>query len=842
MAGLDEQARSVFLAALDAAPEQWPVFVAEACGEDDALRGRVEQLLRAHREMETIQPGRAERRDEPAEHPGASVGPYRLLEQIGEGGMGAVYLAEQQRPVRRQVALKVIKAGMDTRQVIARFEAERQAVAMMDHPNIAKVFDAGVTDAGRPYFVMDLVKGEPITKHCDRHRLPPRQRLELFVQVCQAVQHAHQKGIIHRDLKPTNVLVAEYDGRPVPKVIDFGVAKATGQRLTERTTVTGFGGMIGTPQYMSPEQAESNPLDVDTRSDIYSLGVLLYELLTGTTPLESKRLKEAALPEVLRVIREEEPPRPSTRLTATVELAAIAAQRGVEPKTLSGVLRGELDWIVMKALEKDRTRRYETADGLARDIQRYLQDEPVQACPPTAGYRFGKFARRNKAALVSASVIATVVLAGAAVATWQAVRATQAKATAEVEKQRADEQAAIATSITRYLEQMLGSFTTASGKGPDYPVLQLFNDYAADLETQLPNHPEVEATLRATIGKGYSVLGQHDQAKKHLARALELRRNAYGENHEKYADSLVAYASPGVHSDPAPLPACEEDLRRALAIYRARGVGGQPVIRALWALRCNLVGQAYAGAPAKWDDLEPVVKEAQTEARKFPGTEFPEMAGIYQGWAESKMAQGRYAEAETIAREAVAMTRKLRPDHPEVIWGHFVLAKTLRKQNKFNEALAEDKGVLAVVQKLAPLGHKAIALTLTEVIDTLNAADESHALTELFPSAAELGELESVFRQVLATSKPSSLDYADPALVAAHGLIRFGEYYLRLGDEFAAAGKAREAEESRRKANLALESLRSEIAGKPDLLPYLSGIETKKDAGIKSSKSEKDSN
>jgi tetratricopeptide (TPR) repeat protein len=311
----------------------------------------------------------------------------------------------------------------------------------------------------------------------------------------------------------------------------------------------------------------------------------------------------------------------------------------------------------------------------------------------------------------------------------------------------------------------------------------------------------VEATLRATIGKGFAVLGQRDQARKHLSRALELRRNVYGEEHEKYADSLVAYASPGVHSAPEPLPECEADLRRALAIYRARGGGGQPVIRALWALRCNLVGQAYAGAPAKWDELEPIVKEAQAEARKFPGTEFPEMAGIYQGWAASKMAQGRYAEAETIARESVAMTRKLRPDHPEVIWGHFVLAKALREQNKFGEALVEEKRLLTVIQKLAPLGDKALALTLTEVINTLDAADKSHALTELFPSAAELGELESVFRQVLTSSKPSSLDYADPAAVAERGLARFSEYYRHLGDEFAAADKAKEAEESRQKAN-----------------------------------------
>jgi serine/threonine protein kinase len=336
---------------------------------------------------------------------GAMIGPYKLLQQIGEGGMGAVWLAEQSQPVSRKVALKIIKPGTDRRQVLARFEAERQALALMEHPNIAKVLDGGTTPDGRPYFVMELVKGEPITKYCDEHRLTPRQRLELFVPVCQAIQHAHQKGIIHRDIKPSNVLIAPYDGTPVVKVIDFGVAKATGQRLTERTLFTEFGAVVGTLEYMSPEQAELNNNDIDTRSDIYSLGVLLYELLTGTTPLNRKSLKQAALVEMLRKIREEEPPKPSTRLSSTEELPNIAANRGLEPKKLSGLVRGELDWIVMKALEKDRNRRYETASGFAMDVQRYLADEPVLACPPSAGYRLRKFIRRNKGGLAVAGII-----------------------------------------------------------------------------------------------------------------------------------------------------------------------------------------------------------------------------------------------------------------------------------------------------------------------------------------------------------------------------------------------------------------------------------------------------
>jgi serine/threonine protein kinase len=414
------QEEAIFYAALEIdSADQRAAYLDEACGDQKPLRQRVEALLRRYAEsagpLDRPVGGLGATTAEPrSERPGAIVGAYKLLEQIGEGGMGTVWMAQQTEPVKRLVALKLIKAGMDSKQVLARFEAERQALALMDHPNIAQVHDAGTTPDGRPFFVMELVKGVPITRYCDEHRLTPRQRLELFIPVCQAIQHAHQKGIIHRDIKPSNVLVALYDGRPVPKVIDFGVAKATGPQLTEHTLVTGFGAVVGTLEYMSPEQAELNQLDIDTRSDIYSLGVLLYELLTGTTPLDRKRLKEAAMLELLRIIREEEPPRPSTRLSTTEELPSVAANRGLEPKKLSGQVRGELDWIVMKALEKDRNRRYETANGFAMDVQRFLADEPVLACPPSAWYRLRKFLRRNKAVLVVAGLILFfVVLLGA---------------------------------------------------------------------------------------------------------------------------------------------------------------------------------------------------------------------------------------------------------------------------------------------------------------------------------------------------------------------------------------------------------------------------------------------
>jgi eukaryotic-like serine/threonine-protein kinase len=427
--------RDVFIAALqNEDPTERQAYLDEACARQPELRRQVEQLLRLYEgagsfleapAAETATTGALPDTDDPAsrgEAAGAGIGPYKLIEQIGEGGMGTVWMAQQTEPVKRLVAVKLIKAGMDSKQVIARFEAERQALALMDHPNIARVLDAGTTKAepggvspGRPYFVMDLVRGVPITKYCDEHRLTPRQRLELFLPVCQAVQHAHQKGIIHRDLKPSNVLVALYDGKAVPRVIDFGVAKAAGQALTDKTLVTGFGNIIGTLEYMSPEQAEINQLDIDTRSDIYSLGVLLYELLAGSPPFTRKELTQAGMLEMLRVIREQEPLRPSTKLSTAEGLPTLAANRGTEPAKLKKLVRGELDWIVMKALEKDRNRRYESANAFAADVQRYLNDEPVQACPPSAWYRVCKFARRNKRVAAMAGFAAALLVMAVAV-------------------------------------------------------------------------------------------------------------------------------------------------------------------------------------------------------------------------------------------------------------------------------------------------------------------------------------------------------------------------------------------------------------------------------------------
>jgi serine/threonine protein kinase len=459
-----DREEALFAAALEKPTRaERAAYLEGACGDDHALRARLEALLAAHDASGGVldapplplTPTGAYR--PLTEGPGTVIGPYKLLQQIGEGGMGVVYMAEQQEPVRRKVALKIIKPGMDSEQVIARFEAERQALALMDHQNIARVLDAGTTESGWPYFVMELVHGVPITRFCDDNRLTPRERLLLFVPVCQAIQHAHQKGIIHRDVKPSNVLVTLYDDKPVPKVIDFGVAKAIEQRLTEKTLFTQFGALVGTFEYMSPEQAEMNAFGVDTRSDIYSLGVLLYELLTGTTPLERTRLREAALDEMVRLIREEEAPRPSQRLSSSNNLPKIAAARKTEPARLSKLVRGEIDWIVMKALEKDRSRRYETVNGFAADVQRYLAGEAVQAHPPSAAYRLRKFVQRHRGPVTAAAAVLLALVAGVIGTTAGLFEARQQRDAARRAEGEARQAEAVADDRRREVERTAAS-------------------------------------------------------------------------------------------------------------------------------------------------------------------------------------------------------------------------------------------------------------------------------------------------------------------------------------------------------------------------------------------------
>ncbi|HET6573901.1 MAG TPA: serine/threonine-protein kinase [Fimbriiglobus sp.] len=460
--------KDLFVAALDLPDDPARrALLDRECGDDAELRRRLDGLLAAHDRPDAAlgQPfavppadpddatrtANSEASPATADYPPGGeagvviAGRYALLERIGEGGMGEVWVAKQTEPVQRKVAVKLIKAGMDSKAVVARFEAERQALALMDHPNIARVLDGGLTEKGRPFFVMELVNGLSLTRFCDEAKLTPKERLELFVPVCQAVQHAHQKGIVHRDLKPSNVLVTLYDGRPVPKVIDFGVAKATGGRLTDQTFSTQFGSVVGTLEYMAPEQAGFSAVDVDTRADVYSLGVILYELLTGLRPFDGDRLRKAAFDEVLRIIREEEPPKPSTKLSTAASLPSLAAVRRTEPKRLAALMRGELDWVVMRCLEKDRGRRYETASALSRDVQRYLADEPVEARPPSGGYRLRKFVRRNRGPVLAAAVVLLTLLGGIAGTTWGLVESDAARRAAEaaekserIERGRAD--------------------------------------------------------------------------------------------------------------------------------------------------------------------------------------------------------------------------------------------------------------------------------------------------------------------------------------------------------------------------------------------------------------------
>jgi eukaryotic-like serine/threonine-protein kinase len=652
---------AVFAAALELPADQRSAYLDKACAGNADLRLQVEALLKVHDDagdfFDKLAPESRPTTAEstiPSEKIGDRIGRYKLLQQIGEGGCGVVYMAEQEEPVRRKIALKVIKLGMDTKSVIARFEAERQALALMDHPNIAKVLDAGATDTGRPYFVMELVRGIKITNYCDENNLSTAARLGLFVQVCQAIQHAHQKGIIHRDIKPSNIMVADHDGVPVPKIIDFGIAKATtDQRLTDKTVFTALEQFLGTPAYMSPEQAKLSGLDIDTRSDIYSLGVLLYELLTGKTPFEAKRLLEAGLDEVRRIIREEEPVTPSTRLQTlgAAEQTTLAKFRQTEPPKLVHLIRGDLDWIVMKCLEKDRGRRYETANGLAMDLQRHLENEPVLARSPSAGYRLQKAWRRHRAVFAVATLIAVVLLVATGVSTWQAIRASHEADRAIKAESLATQRLADAEAISKFLAEVFKS-PSPLRDGRTITVAETLSNATQKLGTDLANQPARLAKLQSAIGEAYYGLGLSHEALPLQEKVRDYYLTAFGPENP---DTIVA-------------------TRRVATLYASVG---------------------------RRDEALKLFEQVLTLSRKMLGPEHPDTISAMSFLATSYDQAGRREDALKLREEVLTLSRKLNgPEHPITIATMQDVASSYIEVGRLNESIALGEQALALNTKV----------------------------------------------------------------------------------------------------------------------------------------------
>jgi serine/threonine protein kinase/tetratricopeptide (TPR) repeat protein len=831
--------RELFDAALAIAdPARRAAYLAQACAGDAKLRQHIEGLLEMHGQLGSFLEAPAlahadtlEIRAAP-EKPGTVIGPYKLLQEIGEGGMGTVFMAEQTHPVQRKVALKIIKPGMDSRQVLARFEAERQALALMDHPNIAKVLDVGTIGEGtrdegrgtredtsgplaprpsplapsfgRPYFVMELVKGVPITRYCDEQHLTPRERLELFVPVCHAVQHAHQKGVIHRDLKPSNVLVALYDGKPVPKVIDFGVAKATGPKLTERTLFTELGQVVGTLEYMSPEQAELNQLDVDTRSDVYSLGVLLYELLTGTTPLERKRLKEAAFLEVLRIIREEEPPTPSTRLSTSEGLPLIAANRGLEPRKLSGLVRGELDWIVMKALDKDRNRRYETASALAQDIERHLQDEPVSACPPSSGYRLRKFLRRHRGPVLAAALLVVTLVGGMAGTIWGLVRAEQAwqaeteradgehrakkaaLAATEAEKGAKKEAQALLAEAQAVLDFMEKRVIAAArprdqegGLGYDVKLIEALKAALPFVKESFAGQPLIEARVRMTMGSSFSYLSDHQTAREQYQAARELRTRYLGPDHMETLISMgdLANALDGVGQHQEAFKLREEALARCKAKL------GPDHDLTLGMMHNLAVSYSRLGRHQEALQLD---RDTLILIRAKFGPTHPHTLGSMNNLAGAFANLGNYTDAAKIAAETLALRKAaLGPSHPDTLATMNGLASNYVSLGRLPEALQLHQEALALRKAILGPVHRDTIETMFSLATTYEALGR-HA--DALKLREETLALETV-----------TLDVDHPARLASmHNL---AESYRNLG-RFREALKLHEETLKLRKAKL----------------------------------------
>ena len=757
-----------------ASPAERERYLAEACQGQPELRQQVEALLDASQQAGGFlaKPIKLQPPDLVTEGPGTVIGRYKLLQQIGEGGCGVVYMAEQEEPIRRRVAVKVIKLGMDTKQVIARFEAERQALALMDHPNIAKVLDAGATEAGRPYFVMELVRGIRITDYCDQNNLSTEQRLDLFIQVCHAIQHAHQKGIIHRDIKPSNILVTMNDGVPVPKVIDFGIAKATEQRLTDKTLFTAFEQFIGTPAYMSPEQAEMTSLDIDTRSDIYALGVLLYELLTGQTPFNAKELMAAGVEGMRRIIREQEPTRPSTCISTLngADQTTVAKRRQTEPPKLVHQVRGDLDWIVMKCLEKDRMRRYESANGLANDIERHLEHQPVSAAAPSALYRARKFIRRHKTAMAVATSLLALLVGGVVVSTWQAVRAAHAE-------RRALAEAAKSRQVAQFLKDMLEGVGPSQAQGRDTTVLKEILDKTAErIGRGLTNQPQVEAELRTTLGNVYRELAAYDIAEAMQRRALAIQQTLLGKEHAELATAMDNLAH--VLWRKGDIKEAETLTRQALAMRRkvlppehldlalslnnlaaiAYGQGqiaeAERLNREALAMRRNLLRGDHENIAESLDNLastlsaedkfaeaEQLEREALEMRRRLTAGNHPAVAQSLNSLAAVLWREGKLAEAETYQREALVVRQRLYgAEHPDVALSLNNVAVLLDNQGKWAEAEVMQKQALAMRKKLLAPGH-------ADVRESLN------NLAVLFQHEGRLAEAETVQREELEMSR-----------------------------------------------------------------------------------------
>ncbi len=726
-----QELRRLFDLAIAAPAQERQALLDQECGGDAGLKRRIKAMVAAAEDddflgtptSDALSPiadegissrNAATLAAAPHETVGQQIGRYKLLQLVGEGAFGAVYMAEQREPVKRRVALKIIKLGMDTKQVIARFEAERQALAMMDHPNIAKVLDAGATETGRPYFVMELVKGVPITEYCDTENLTTKQRLDLFINVCNAVQHAHQKGIIHRDLKPSNVMVTLHDGKPVPKVIDFGIAKATNRELTDKTLFTEYRQFIGTPEYMSPEQAEMSGLDIDTRSDIYSLGVLLYALLTGTTPLDGKRLHSAALNEIQRIIREEEPSRPSTRLSEISHASEpspsgtpglgqgegssdsqqssiqyIAKHRSTDPASLCKQLRGDLDWIIMKALEKDRQRRYETANGFAADIQRHLDHEPVLAGPPRATYKLSKFVRRNRGGVLAAGVVLGVLILGVVGTSWGWIEAIDAHDLERDAKTRAQTDQEIAQAVNEFLNDDLLATVAPSaeeGRGKDVLMRDVLDVAAQRIEKaaapgeKFADKPLIEASIRATLGETYRRLGEYESAEPQLERARQLRRDALGEEHPDTLSSMNSLSI--LYRKQSRYDEAEMLLVKTLEIRKR--VLGEEHPKTL-SSRNNLA--ILFKKQGRYDEAEPLYAQTLEIQKRVLGEEHPNTLRSMNNLAILFKEQGRYDEAETLYLKTLEIRKRvLGQEHPNTLSSMNNLAILYAANNRYEEA------------------------------------------------------------------------------------------------------------------------------------------------------------